>query len=165
MAQRVWRVLPSLFVLAVIAAIAAKAANQSDHSGHTGGRQYYGNWHGHTSGTGGASYRTYYYKPTPDFVGFKHHYVMHYDSHPQFNYFYNPYTKQFWGRCAAGEVGEASYSLLEQTDRSGDINKIAESAFPKPGAMPPIPESKDGETLDLPPDDLPSSEPTGPTYK
>jgi hypothetical protein len=162
MATRVSRLLLSLFVLALLAVITARAANQSDHSGHSGGRQFYGDWHGHS---GGFAYRSYNYKPTPDFIGFKHHYVIHYNSHPQFNYFYNPYTKQFWGRCAAGEVGEANYSLLEQKDRSADINKIPESAFPMPGAMPAIPESNDGETLDLPPDDLPNSEPIGPTFK
>src|SRR5205814_10485205 len=111
--------------------------------------------HGHPEGF---SYRTYYYKPTQDFIGYKHHYVINYNAHPQYEYFYNPYTKNFWGRCPAGEVGAESYSLLAEKDRSGNINHIPESAFPKPGPMPPVPESKDGAKLDLPPDDLPSSE-------
>ena len=57
-----------------------------------------------------------------------------------------------------GTNGRASYSLLAAKDRSGDINKIPESAFPKAGPMPPIPESTDGATLDLPPDDLPTAD-------
>jgi len=157
-AKRVSPLLTSLFVLTVLGAIALQAQNQSGqsgHAGHSGGRQSYGDWHSHS---GGFSFRTYNYKPTPNFDGFRHHYVLHYNSQPEFNYFYNPYTKQFWGRCAAGEVGEGSYSLLAENDRGGDVKKIPESAFPQPGALPPIPESKDGETLDLPPDDLPSSD-------
>jgi hypothetical protein len=83
--------------------------------------------------------------------------VIHFQNRPQHNYFYNPYTKQFWGRCPVETDGEASYSLLAANDRNGDINKIPESAFPKPGPMPPIPESTDGATMDLPPDDLPTA--------
>jgi hypothetical protein len=118
-------------------------------------RQFFGDWHRHPQGF---NYRPYYYKPTPQFVGYKHHYVIHYQNHPQYNYFYNPYSQQFWGRCPAATDGKPSYSLLAKKDRSGDINKIPENAFPQAGPMPPIPESTDGATLDLPPDDLPSSE-------
>jgi hypothetical protein len=119
-----------------------------------GSRQSFGDWHSHSQGF---SYRPYYYKPNPEFVGFKHHYVIHYQAQPQFNYFYNPYNKQFWGRCPVATEGKPSYSLLAAKDRNGDINKIPESAFPKPGPMPSIPESTDGATLDLPPDDLPTT--------
>src|SRR4051794_40966087 len=96
-AKRVSPLLTSLFVLTVLGAIALQAQNQSGHSGHaghSGGRQSYGDWHSHS---GGFSFRTYNYKPTPNFDGFRHHYVIHYNSQPEFNYFYNPYTKQFWG--------------------------------------------------------------------
>jgi len=120
-----------------------------------GSRQFFGDWHNHSRGF---AFRPYYYKSTPDFVGFKHHYVVHFQSHPQHNYFFNPYTKQFWGRCPVASEGKASYSLLAANDRSGDINKIPESAFPKGGPMPPIPESSDGALLDLPPDDLPTAD-------
>ena len=122
---------------------------------HSGSRQSFGDWHSHSHGF---SYRPYYYKPDPEFVGYKHHYVIHYQAQPQYNYFYNPYNKQFWGRCPVATDGKPSYSLLAAKDRSGDINKIPESAFPTAGPMPPIPESTDGATLDLPPDDLPTTD-------
>ena len=38
------------------------------------------------------------------------------------------------------------------------VADIPESAFPKPGPMPAIPEATDGATLELPPDDLPNAE-------
>jgi hypothetical protein len=131
----------------LITTTASRAADQF-HS-----RQSFGDWHQHQRGF---SHRAYYYKPHQNFVGFKHHHVIHFNSRPQHHYFYNPYKKQFWGRCPVATDGKPSYSLLAAKDRSGDINKIPESAFPKPGAMPPIPESTDGATLDLPPDDLPT---------
>jgi hypothetical protein len=109
------------------------AAQVSAADNHT--RQFFGSWHKHPKGF---SYRPYYYKPHQQFVGFKHHYVIHFQQRPHHNYFYNPYKQQFWGRCPTETNGEASYSLLAERDRGGDINKIAESAFPKPGKMPPI---------------------------
>jgi hypothetical protein len=118
-------------------------------------RQHFGDWHRHPNGF---HYRPYYFKPHPQFVGHKHHYAIHYKNRPQHHYFYNPYKKQFWGRCPVATDGKSSYSLLAEKDRSGDINAIPEAAFPKPGPMPPIPESTDGATLDLPPDDLPATD-------
>ena len=55
--------------------------------------------------------------------------------------------------CGGGQTRRST-----SDDRNGDINKIPESAFPKAGPMPPIPESTDGATLDLPPDDLPAAD-------
>ena len=142
-------VLTVLFSISLLTSSGARAADQF------GSRQSFGDWHSHSQGF---SYRPYYYKPNDQFVGFKHHYVVHFQAHPQFNYFYNPYNIQFWGRCPVATEGKPSYSLLAAEDRSGDINKIAESAFPKAGPMPPIPESTDGATMDLPPDDLPTND-------
>ena len=118
-------------------------------------RQFYGDWHSHHRGF---SYRPYYYKPYPQFVGYKHHYTIHFQARPQHHYFYNPYKKLYWGRCPVATEGKPNYSLLPEKVRSGDINKIPESAFPEPGPMPPIPESTDGAMLDLPPDDLPTAD-------
>ena len=50
------------------------------------------------------------------------------------------------------------YSLLAQEHRKGTLNEIKEEHFPKPGAMPSVPESTDGEKMDVPPNDLPASE-------
>lgn len=119
-----------------------------------GNRQFYGGWHRHP--THGYQYRHYYFKPTPTFNGYRHHYVIHYPSHPNHLYFYNPYKKLFWGRCpAARKDGIGKYSLLAESARKGSLKEIKESDFPEPGDVPPIPESTDGEPLDLPPDDLP----------
>jgi hypothetical protein len=137
------------FIIALVVTAPARAADQF----HT--RQFFGEWRQHPRGF---HHRPYYYKPHPNFTGFKHHHVIHFNSRPQHHYFYNPYKKQFWGRCPVAIDGKPSYQLLAEKDRSGDINKIPESAFPPPGPMPPIPESTDGATLDLPPDDLPTAD-------
>jgi hypothetical protein len=118
-------------------------------------RQYYGNWSRYQN----YYYRSYYYKPSPTYYGYKHHYVIYYPTSPNYYYYYNPYKKYYWGRCPTQLNGTAQYSLLAEADRKGDLEQIPESAFPAPGAMPKIPEAKDDATVDLPPDDLPN--PTG----
>jgi len=133
-----------LAMLSLLLAPAAQAANPT--------RQFYGNWQKHQQGF---AYRSYYYKPSPNYAGFKHHHVIRHPKHPQHLYFYNPYKQQFWGRCPVAANGKPHYSLLAEKDRSGDLEKIPEKAFPPYADLPPIPESTDGETLDLPPDDLP----------
>jgi hypothetical protein len=114
-------------------------------------RQYYSNWH--QAPASRYAYRTYYYKPTEDYAGYKHHYVILKDDHC---YFYNPYEKKVWGRCNAHHNGQPQYQLLAPQDRRPTIAEIPPTAFPKAGPLPPIPESKDQVSLDLPPDDLPS---------
>lgn len=117
-------------------------------------RQYYGAWQ---KSQRGFHFRPYYYKPTPNFVGFRHHFVIHTPSRPKHLFFYNPRSKKFWGRCPTETNGKAAYSLLAEKDRKGDLAEIPESAFPEPGELPPVPDSSDGLLLDLPPDDLPAS--------
>jgi hypothetical protein len=114
-------------------------------------RQYYSSWHAHRN----YYYRHYYYKPTPTYVGYKHHYVVYFPQRPQYVYYYNPYKRVYWGRCPTSCEGNEQYSLLAEKDRKGSVDEIPEAAFPKPGPMPKIPESKDGAKVDLPPDDLP----------
>src|SRR5690242_16680348 len=92
------------FVLAIFLLASFLSSSAMRAGDQFGSRQFFGDWHNHAAGF---SYRPYYYKPTPDFVGFKHHYVVHYQTRPQFNYFYNPYTKQFWGRCPVAAEGKA----------------------------------------------------------
>jgi len=67
----------------------------------------------------------------------------------------------YWGRCPVDYNGEEQYSMLAEKDCKSDIAQISETAFPKPTATPPIPESTDGEKLDLPPDDPPASDEQG----
>lgn len=119
-------------------------------------RQYYGNWRKHTRQN--YYYRSYYYKPSPTYVGYKHHYAIYYPTRPKYIYYYNPYKKYYWGRCPLQTDGKPAYSLLAEKDRKANINDIPESAFPPPGPMPRIPDAEDDATLDLPPDDLPADD-------
>jgi hypothetical protein len=121
-------------------------------------RQYYGNWKQHTSKT--YYYRPYYYKPSPTYSGYKHHYVIYYPSRPTYYYYYNSYTRTYWGRCPVKTDGKGEYSLLADADRKGNIEEIPEKAFPPMAKLPKMPEATDDATLDLPPDDLPTVEKT-----
>ncbi len=120
-------------------------------------RQYYSSWYRHPKKT--YYYRTYYYKPTPTYSGYKHHYVVYVPEKPKYYYYYSPYKKQYWGRCPSDHGGKPVYSQLAEKDRKATLDEIPESAFPAPAPLPPLPESNDGATLDLPPDDLPSTTP------
>jgi hypothetical protein len=116
-------------------------------------RQYYSSWQKHPQRN--YHYRYYYYKPTPTYAGYQHHYVVYFPQRPKHLYYYNPYKKVYWGRCPTDCGGREQYSLLAEKDRKASVDEIPEAAFPKPAAMPPIPESTDGAKVDLPPDDLP----------
>ena len=140
-------------VLPVLAAGAAVSAADSYNSAYGSPRQYYGHWQKHP--TANYYYRGYYYKPTPSYAGYKHHYVILYPSRPSHHYFYNPYKKQYWGRCEVYHGGKGEYSHLAPEYRKSSISEIPENAFPTPGKLPNIPDSSDGSKLDLPPDDLP----------
>jgi hypothetical protein len=96
-------------VLGLMAAPAA--ANQSSP------RQYYGAWHKHDSN--GYHYRHYYHMPSADYAGYRHHYVIYHPPRPKYYYFYNPYTKTYWGRCPVKTDGKGQYSMLAEKDRKG----------------------------------------------
>jgi hypothetical protein len=119
-----------------------------------GPRQYYSGWSFHSRNR--YYYRSYYYKPTPTYTAFRHHYALYFPTRAQHVYFYNPYRKVYWGRCPARYEGEPGYSMLAEADRKPRLDEIPETAFPKPGAPPPIPDSTDNVRMDLPPDDLPT---------
>ncbi|MBX3438656.1 MAG: hypothetical protein KF861_14275 [Planctomycetaceae bacterium] len=103
----------------------------------------------------GYGYRTYYYKPTPEYAGYDYHYVIYPQHDPHHAYYYNPHTKAYWGRCPSQGHGEPYYSLLRPIHRKPTLAEIPESAFPKPGPLPPIPGAKDNAVLDLAPNDTP----------
>jgi len=142
----------SMFALFLGASLLGLVATPQEAQAH-GPRQYYSSWNRHP--TANYHYRNYYYKPTASYSGYKHHYVVYHAQRPNHVYFYNPYTRQYWGRCPIGTQGEGKYSLLAEKDRAGSLKDIPESAFPEPSAVPPIPETTDKVPLDLPPDDLP----------
>jgi hypothetical protein len=139
-----------LFASSALLGVVAVAKAQSE---TYSSRQYYGGWQKHPSG--GYHYRPYYYKPSPSYVGYKHHYVVLHPKRPKHLYYYNPVTKKYWGRCPVSAEGKAAYSMLAEKDRGEDLAKIPEASFPPPGPLPPVPDSSDGAVLDLPPNDLP----------
>jgi hypothetical protein len=145
--------LKHLGVLCALALVTSAALTvQSDTFGP---RQYYGEWRKHPSNN--YFYRPYYYKPTPTYSGYRHHYVIYYPSRPRYTYYYNPYDRYYWGRCSTSyPVGNKAYSTLGPDDRRGSLDEIAEGAFPAAGPMPGVPESKDGAVIEPPPDDLPA---------
>jgi hypothetical protein len=139
----------SCLLFACLAAGVTNAGIAADYSP----RQYYSGWQSHPQRQ--YQYRHYYYKPNPNYSGYKHHYVVLPKKDPKHLYYYNPYTKKYWGRCPVNSGGQPHYSLLAENHRKAKLDEIPESAFPQPGQLPPIPESNDGALLDLPPDDLP----------
>jgi hypothetical protein len=110
------------------------------------GRQYYGGWSYYPQ------YNYYYcdynYQPYSGYDGYRHHYCIYYPSRPSYVYYYNPYQGYYWGRLDLTAKGENKYSLLAEKDRKSSVNDIPESAFPKPGKMPAIPESKDSVAIE-----------------
>lgn len=116
------------------------------HSADAAGRHYYSSWSYHPQRS--YHYVQYYYKPEPTYTTYNYHYCIYYPSAPQYVYYYNPYSKHYWGRY---DVKNKGYSLLAEADRKGSLKEIPESAFPAPGEMPTIPESADGERMPPPP--------------
>src|SRR5262245_31420378 len=140
-----------LLGLAGVFLLSAAAGSQADY----GPRQYYSGW---SPTTYGYYYRTYYYKPYPTYTSYNYQYVIYYPSRPSYYYYYNPHRRVYWGRSPVQNDGKAVYSLLAEEHRKGTLNEIREEHFPKPGPMPPVPESKDGARIDVPPADLPTGE-------
>ena len=136
--------------LAGVLLLTAVAPSQAGYYRH----QYYSGW---SYSNTGYYYRTYYYKPAPTYTTYSYHYVVYYPSQPYY-YYYNPYTRAYWGRSPIQNDGTAVYSLLAPEHRKGTLAEIKEEHFPKPGPMPPVPESKGGAQMDAPPGDLPTGE-------
>lgn len=159
-----WRDEMSFSRLAVCALLMAActfvmAEQASAQGSHAQPRQYYSGWKKHPSHD--YYYRSYYYKPSPNYSGYKHHYAVYSQNKPKHIYYYNPYKKAYWGRCYAGYdstySGKPLYSLLKPEHRQPNLIDIPEAHFPEFGGLPPIPGSDDGVLLDLPPDDLPGA--------
>jgi len=73
----------------------------------SGPRAYYGDWMRHSSGY---SYRPYYFKPSSDYHGYRHHDMIRSGEH---NYYYNPYSRKIWGRCSANPSEQQHYYELK----------------------------------------------------
>ncbi len=152
------KLLTSGLLVAAILSLAAPAARAV----YDEYRQRYSTWSYYPTRT--YYYRYYYYKPAPTYTTYSYHYCIYYTDQPRYVYYYNPSTQVYWGRY---DLQEAGYSMLAEKDRNGDLKKIPQSAFPKPGEMPPIPDSSDGEKIakpdpkDLPTPDAPKDVPGG----
>ena len=84
--------------------------------------------------------------------------MIYYPSRPQYVYYYNPYRGTYRGRYPTATCEKGQYSMLAEEDRKARLEDIPEKAFPKPGAMPRVPEAEDNIKVDAPPDDLPTRE-------
>ncbi len=113
-------------------------------------RQYYTSWCKHSEKP--YYYRWYYFKPSADDKEHRYHYAIYYPSRGKRMYLYNPHNKKFWGYY---DVEAKGYSLLPPERRRERLDDIPAEAFPKPGKMPPIPDSRDGTAMLEPPNDLP----------
>lgn len=139
-------------------------------------RQYYSSWSYQPRQQYYA--RRFYYKPTRTHSGYNYHYAVYYpkrySSRPRYSryvYYYNPVRRVYWGRFdLEGEPGK-QYSLLKDEDRKGNLDEIPESAFPDPGQMPVLPDSKDNirikpiDRRNLPVESAPEDLPAGATKK
>jgi hypothetical protein len=128
--------------LAAFALVAIATLGTSLEAGRYYGRHYYGGWSYYPQRT--YYYTSYYYKPTPTYNSYNYHYCIYYPSQPQYVYYYNPYRKVYWGRY---DLKAKGYSQLAEKDQKEDLKAIPETAFPKPGEMPGIPESDGTEKM------------------
>jgi hypothetical protein len=139
-------------ITAFVFALVVGASLLQPQSAFASGRNYYSSWSYRPQSTYYYSY--YYYKPTSTQKTYSYHYCIYYPSRPRYVYYYNPVRKVYWGRY---DLEQKGYSLLAEKDRKEKLDDIPESAFPEPGKMPEIPESKDGErVLRIDPDSLPN---------
>lgn len=140
--------------MAVGVALVVAAAPSLSEAGH---RQYYSNWNYQPAST--YYYSTYYYQPHQNYNGYNYHYCIHYPSQPQYVYYYNPHSRQYWGRLDLNGKDGKVYSILKEADRKEKLADIPEKAFPAPAEMPVIPDAADGVKIEpiktLPSKDLP----------
>lgn len=115
-------------------------------------RQYYSSWT--FSSTAGYYFASYFFRLTVSATNYSYHYAIYYESRPRYIYYFNPYTKRYWGRYdleAAAKDPQTAYSLLKEDDRREKLTDIPEEAFPKPAAMPQVPDAEDDLQMEPPP--------------
>ncbi len=150
----------SVWKSVVIALVMVSAVSAFANVSEAGHRQYYSSWSYYPSTT--YYYSTYYYQPQQNSSGYNYHYCISYPAQPRYVYYYNPHSRVYWGRLdLEGKDGNV-YSILKEEDRKEKLSDIPETAFPKPAAMPVIPDSTDGVTIEpiktAPSLDLPAKE-------
>jgi hypothetical protein len=118
-----------LFVIIAIAAVASvvSVSDQALQAAPPGPNSYYGDWQKHPH----APYyvRKYYFKQTADAPSYKYHECMWYPGGKYF-YFYNPYSRKFWGRCSIYPDQQGQYfdlgsnSIVITTNNVTTINQV-----------------------------------------
>lgn len=151
------RTVRRIFALQLLLGVSFVALSADQAEAYQFRRQYYSSWSYRP--TTHYHYCRYYYTPTVTHHTHSYHYVIYYPSRPRYRYYYNPVRKVYWGRFEVDEKGKAvGYSMLAKADRKSSLDDIPEEAFPKATEMPPIPESKDGEKMLVPPLEAPETE-------
>src|SRR5262245_15508643 len=80
------------------------------------GRSYYYGWTYYPQNN--YYYNAYYYKPAPSYSNYNYHYCISYPTQPNYVYYYNPYSNQYWGRY---DLEQKGYSLLAEKDRKKSL--------------------------------------------
>ena len=124
----------ALFSIACLIFAAGGGGSQAE-AGH------YSTW----TARGPYHYSHYYYSPT------RYHYVVSFPSQPRYLYFFNPHSRLYWGRFDREGKPGAEFSTLSENDRREHLSEIQETAFPKPGKIPSIPDSDNDDPIDPPP--------------
>lgn len=115
-----------------------------------GPRYYAGGYSSRMAGSG-YSYRTYRYH-SPRYGGYRYHVATYHPRYPRHVYYYNPYTRKYWGRY---DLVSGGYSQLQEEDKRESLADIPDSAFPTPTQMPPPEAGMEG--LMLPPPEASNS--------
>lgn len=135
--RNLWLVRLAAVVLAIVVVRPCIAASP---------RQWYNEWTYYPQF--GYYYSSYYYLSSAVDKDYHHYFCLYYPAHPQYVYYFDPQTHLYLARLdVKGEPGH-QYAALAPKDRKEKLKDIPEEAFPKPGAMPPIPESRDGTPME-----------------
>ncbi|MEM1224921.1 MAG: hypothetical protein AAGJ40_04460 [Planctomycetota bacterium] len=112
-------------------------------------RQHYSEFKTHAGR--GYSLATYFYKPYPDYRGYKYHYVVCPSDHPEHLYLYNPIARTYYGRMLVVGTRVTGYQSLPPSARSSTLEEIADGEFQTQTFLPGIPEAADREAMMPPP--------------
>jgi hypothetical protein len=135
-------VLPALFALAFLpGAVHAGPTEVPKDAVKVAADQFYGPWEKSKN----YSFRSYYFKVSPEDKTFQEHVVLYYNKQPHVFYYYNPETQKFWGRGSFDCHGKELYQFLEPGERKGELKDINFNS--KPIEAPP----KLGAVADPPP--------------
>jgi hypothetical protein len=118
---------------------------------------YQGYYTAKAQGHGYAYRKCYYYSKAKG--GYRYHVAVYHPARPRYVYYYNPSKGKYWGRY---DLAAGGYSLLAEGDQRATPGEISESAFPRPGRMPP-PEAGDEEPMLPPPESFVGNMPRAPS--